>query len=88
MTFPSDYPMSPPQLKFVTPMWHPEIYPDGQVCVLILYKADGYISDYHASEMWNPQVGVEAIFLSVISILNDPKIDSPANMDAAIQFRD
>jgi ubiquitin-conjugating enzyme E2 G1 len=31
---------------------------------------------------------VESIILSVISMLNDPNIDSPANLDAAIEFRD
>ena len=26
--------------------------------------------------------------MSVISMLNDPNIDSPANLDASVQFRD
>lgn len=33
-------------------------------------------------------MGVESIVLSVISMLNDPNIDSPANIDAAVMFRD
>ena len=31
---------------------------------------------------------MEAILLSVISMLNDPNIDSPANIDASVEFRD
>ena len=31
---------------------------------------------------------MEQILVSVISMLNDPNIDSPANVDAAKEFRD
>lgn len=41
-----------------------------------------------AAERWRPILGVEAILHSVISMLNDPNIESPANVDAAVQFRD
>ena len=40
MTFPQDFPINPPEMKFVTPMWHPNIYDDGRVCISILHKAD------------------------------------------------
>ena len=33
-------------------------------------------------------MGVESIILSVISMLNDPNISSPANIDAAVEYRD
>ena len=33
-------------------------------------------------------LGVEAILLSVISMLNDPNIESPANVDASKEWRD
>ena len=31
---------------------------------------------------------MDAIILSVISMLNSPNIESPANLDASIEFRD
>ena len=31
LTFPENYPSHPPEMKFVTEMWHPNIYPDGKV---------------------------------------------------------
>lgn len=31
---------------------------------------------------------MESIILSVISMLNDPNINSPANIDAAVEYRD
>jgi ubiquitin-conjugating enzyme E2 G1 len=31
---------------------------------------------------------VEQILVSVIAMLNEPNVSSPANIDAAVQFRD
>ena len=45
-------------------------------------------ADEKAEERWRPIIGVEAILMSVISMLNDPNIDSPANLDASVMFRD
>ena len=71
---------------FKTKMWHPNIYPDGKVCISILHPPgeDNMNSQETAEERWRPILGVEAILISVISILNDPNIESPANLDASI----
>jgi ubiquitin-conjugating enzyme E2 G1 len=36
---------------------------------------------------WRPIHGVESIIVSVISMLSDPNDDSPANIDAAVMWR-
>ena len=41
-----------------------------------------------ASERWSPVQTVETIMLSIISMLSSPNDESPANIDAAKQFRD
>jgi len=41
-----------------------------------------------ADERWRPILGVDAVILSVISMLNSPNIESPANLDASLQYRD
>lgn len=71
-------------------MWHPNIYPDGKVCISILHPpgVDEMNSLEKSEERWRPIIGVEAILMSVISMLNDPNIDSPANLDASVMFRD
>ena len=33
LTFDNDYPVKPPSVKFLTPMYHPNIYRDGKICV-------------------------------------------------------
>ena len=89
LTFPEDYPNSPPQMQFTTKMWHPNIYTDGKVCISILHPpgTDKFNEQEKAEERWRPSLGAEEILLSVISMLNDPNPDSPANIDAAVMFR-
>ena len=90
LKFPDDYPNNPPQMTFKTKMWHPNIHSDGKVCISILHPpgVDALNAQETAEERWRPILGVEAILISVISMLNDPNIDSPANLDASVQFRD
>lgn len=53
MTFPEDYPNSPPKLQFTTPIWHPNIYSDGRVCISILHPPGEDEWGYEkASERW------------------------------------
>ena len=40
------------------------------------------------SEKWRPILGVKEIVLSVLSMLSAPNLESPANMEAAIMYRD
>lgn len=90
MRFPADYPMSPPKMQFKTKMWHPNIHDNGDVCISILHDpgTDPLNSQETAEERWRPILGAESILVSVISMLNDPNIESPANLDASLQFRD
>ena len=43
-----------------------------------------------SEERWRPILGVEAILVSVLSMLTDdkPNLDSPANIDAARLFKE
>ncbi|XP_072849104.1 ubiquitin-conjugating enzyme E2 R2 isoform X2 [Pogona vitticeps] len=86
--FPMDYPYSPPTFRFLTKMWHPNIYENGDVCISILHPpVDDPQSGELPSERWNPTQNVRTILLSVISLLNEPNTFSPANVDASVMFR-
>ena len=89
LTFPEDFPQSPPEMRFITEMFHPNIYKDGKVCISILHNpgVDQFNEQEREDEKWRPSLGVEQILVSVISMLNDPNCDSPANIDAAVMFR-
>lgn len=89
MSFPQDYPNKPPTVRFVSEMWHPNVYADGRVCISILHSpGDDPMGYEQASERWSPVQTVETIMLSIISMLSSPNDESPANIDAAKQFRE
>ncbi|KAF4358678.1 hypothetical protein F8388_005618 [Cannabis sativa] len=112
MSFPSNYPNSPPSVKFTSEIWHPNVYPDGRVCISILHPPGDDPNGYElASERWTPvhtvcdvlkmiyvssaysysyrsEVLVESIVLSIISMLSSPNDESPANVEAAKEWRD
>lgn len=88
LKFPIDYPYSPPAFRFLTKMWHPNIYENGNVCISILHPpVDDPQSGELPSERWNPTQNVRTILLSVISLLNEPNTFSPANVDASVMYR-
>eukprot|EP00275_Glaucocystis_incrassata_P002080 EC124719.1.p1 GENE.EC124719.1~~EC124719.1.p1 ORF type:complete len:133 (+),score=6.60 EC124719.1:203-601(+) len=89
MSFPKDYPVSPPKMKFTSEMWHPNVYPDGRVCISILHPPGNDPYGYEsAAERWSPVHTVETILLSIISLLSSPSDESPANIDAAKEWRE
>jgi ubiquitin-conjugating enzyme E2 G1 len=89
LVFPQDFPNMPPTMTFVSEMWHPNVYEDGRVCISILHPPgeDEFNSQESADERWRPILGVEQILVSVISMLSDPNDESPANLDAAVMWR-
>mmetsp|Transcript_10524 Transcript_10524/g.16000 ORF Transcript_10524/g.16000 Transcript_10524/m.16000 type:complete len:168 (-) Transcript_10524:117-620(-) len=89
LEFPQDFPNSPPVMTFITQMWHPNVYDDGKVCISILHPPgeDKFNELETAEERWRPILSVEAIIVSVVSMLSDPNDESPANIDAAVMWR-
>jgi len=88
MKFPRDYPYSPPSVRFVTKVWHPNVYENGDLCISILHPpVDDPQSGELPCERWNPTQNVRTILLSVVSLLNEPNTFSPANVDASVMFR-
>ncbi|KAF3850647.1 hypothetical protein F7725_012419, partial [Dissostichus mawsoni] len=89
LTFPYDYPLRPPKMKFITEIWHPNVAKNGDVCISILHEPGEDKFGYEKpEERWLPIHTVETIMISVISMLADPNSDSPANVDAAKEWRD
>ncbi|KAL0234695.1 hypothetical protein PCE1_001731 [Barthelona sp. PCE] len=74
LTFPSDYPHSPPKVVFSTVMHHPNIYADGRICLDILQNR------------WTASYDCLSILTSIQSLLTDPNVNSPANVQAASQY--
>lgn len=85
LLFPQDFPYNPPDFYFKRPLYHPNVYNDGRLCISILHPpGDDPTSGETAAERWNPTQSVESILLSVVSLLADPNPSSPANVDAGV----
>ena len=88
MKFPKNYPYEPPDFRFERPLWHPNIYPDGRLCISILHQpGDDAMSGELAGERWSPVQRVESVLISVLSLLDDAEVSSPANVDAGVMLR-
>ena len=70
--FPDEYPSKPPKCKFVPPLFHPNIYPSGTVCLSILNEDEG----------WRPAITVKQMLLGIQELLNNPNPNSPAQREA------
>eukprot|EP01063_Lacrimia_lanifica_P029319 TRINITY_DN4448_c0_g1_i1.p2 TRINITY_DN4448_c0_g1~~TRINITY_DN4448_c0_g1_i1.p2 ORF type:complete len:266 (+),score=123.98 TRINITY_DN4448_c0_g1_i1:45-842(+) len=92
LTFTEEFPMKPPELKFVSEFWHPNVYNNGTVCISILHPpgTDELNSAETAQMRWTPVQSLEKVMLSVISMIADPdpaESGAPANVDALVEFR-
>lgn len=88
MTFPQNYPYQPPDFVFERPIWHPNVYPNGRLCISILHQpGEDMMSGEMAGERWSPVQRVESVLISILSLLDDAECSSPANVDAGVQLR-
>ena len=71
LEFTEEYPNKAPNVRFLTKLFHPNIYNDGQICLDILQN------------QWSPIYDISAILTSIQSLLCDPNPASPANSEAS-----
>ncbi|CAG8589440.1 2838_t:CDS:2 [Paraglomus brasilianum] len=77
VSFPEEYPSKPPKCRFTPPLFHPNVYPSGTVCLSILNE----------EEAWKPAITIKQILLGIQDLLNDPNPDSPAQSDAYMLYK-
>eukprot|EP00760_Papus_ankaliazontas_P001392 PhM_4_TR10462/c1_g1_i1/m.17760/K10575/UBE2G1, UBC7; ubiquitin-conjugating enzyme E2 G1 len=90
--YPAEYPMLPPEMTIVSEFWHPNVYPDGKVCMSILHPpvADQFNTEESLDIRWSPVQTIDSILVSFLSLLSDPDpsdAGAPANVDALRQYR-
>ena len=79
---------SPTDFQFTRPVYHPNIYADGKLCISILHSpGHDEMSGETAGERWSPVQRVESVLLSIVSLLDDAECSSPANVDAGVMLR-
>ena len=74
LEFNEEYPVKPPDVRFCTTIFHPNVYNDGKICLDIL------------NNQWSSIFDVRSILESIQSLLDNPNPSSPANAEAARLF--
>ncbi|CAG2120503.1 unnamed protein product [Medioppia subpectinata] len=72
MLFKDDYPSTPPKCKFEPPLFHPNVYPSGTVCLSLLDE----------DKDWRPAITIKQILVGIQDLLNEPNIKDPAQAEA------
>jgi ubiquitin-conjugating enzyme E2 N len=67
--------MSPPRLRFVTRIFHPNIDKLGRICLDIL------------KDKWSPALQIRTVLLSVQALLGAPNPDDPLANDVAEEWK-
>jgi Ubiquitin-conjugating enzyme len=58
--------------KFVPPLFHPNVYPSGTICLSILNEEEG----------WRPAITIKQVLIGIQDLLDEPNPDSPAQSEA------
>lgn len=75
MVFPKEYPFKPPNITFLTKIYHPNIDEEGAVCLNIVNP-----------EMWKPATRVINIVDALVKLVEEPEPDHPLRPDLAQLF--
>lgn len=70
ITFPQDYPYSPPMIKFNTPIYHPNVFSDGKLC-------------WHENDTGGSKYFADILIGAINCLMETPNPNSPANSEAA-----
>ncbi|RUS29563.1 ubiquitin conjugating enzyme [Jimgerdemannia flammicorona] len=64
IVFSPDYPFKPPQVKFTTRIYHPNIDEEGAICVGLL-----------KTDVWKPATKIVQVLMAIAFLLDNPNPD-------------
>lgn len=72
---PDDYPMCPPKVLFLMPIYHPNIDKLGRICLDVL------------KDNWSPALQIRTILLLIQALMGQPNPDDPLANDVADHWK-
>jgi ubiquitin-conjugating enzyme E2 N len=87
---PDDYPMTPPKVRFLTKIYHPNIDKLGRICLDVLKGELCLLSTNFLTLAgnWSPALQIRTILLSIQALLGAPNPDDPLANDVAKEWKD
>jgi ubiquitin-conjugating enzyme E2 T len=76
---PDRYPFEPPRIKFLTPIYHPNIDSDGRICL------DTLKVQPHGS--WTPSININTLLLTIRVLLSAPNADDGLVPDITEEYK-
>ena len=73
------YPIQPPQIKFSTPIYHPNIDNGGRICINALKMPPAGV--------WSPALNLATVLVNIRIMLSEPNPDDGLMEDITRQFR-
>ena len=76
LTTPKNYPFKPFQLKFATPIYHPNISEEGVFCM-----------DMLTEKSWKPAFTIKKVLEELLKTIVNPDVDNPANAAISEEYK-
>ncbi|XP_062834804.1 ubiquitin-conjugating enzyme E2 T isoform X3 [Anolis carolinensis] len=76
---PERYPFEPPKMRFLTPIYHPNIDSAGRICLDVLKLPP--------KGAWRPSLNISTLLTSVQLLMNEPNPDDPLMADISSEYK-
>jgi ubiquitin-conjugating enzyme E2 T len=79
LQIPDRYPLEPPSIRFVTPIYHPNIDGDGRICLDTLKM--------QPQGSWTPSININTILLTIRLLMATPNADDGLVLDITEEYK-
>ncbi|XP_024073707.1 ubiquitin-conjugating enzyme E2 T-like isoform X1 [Terrapene carolina triunguis] len=76
---PERYPFEPPKIRFLTPIYHPNIDSAGRICLDVLRLPP--------KGAWRPSLNISTLLTSIQLLMSEPNPDDPLMADISSEYK-